>query len=134
MPVSRTNSDEGFPRAEWATTWPTARVARLRERLLTETRRVDLERARITTESYRRTEGAPMPVRRAVMLHDLARGTSIAIAEGERIVGNRSLAAPHGRHRPRRRGGLGGSGAGDPAHPPTGSLRHHLGRDRRAAR
>jgi formate C-acetyltransferase len=91
MPATHHNPEDGFPRAEWETTRPTDRVARIRERLLTEARRIDLERACITTESYRHTEGAPMPIRRAVMLHDLARATSIAIYDGERIVGNRSL-------------------------------------------
>ncbi len=83
--------EDGFPRAAWETTQPTARVARIRERLLNEPRRVDLARAVITTESYRRTAGAPMPIRRAEMLRDLARETPIAIYAGERIVGNRSL-------------------------------------------
>jgi formate C-acetyltransferase len=83
--------ENGFPSTVWDATRPTDRVARIRQRLLTAERRVDLERARITTDSYRRTEGLPMPVRRATMLRDLARRTSIAIYDGERIVGNRSL-------------------------------------------
>ena len=81
----------GFPREIWATTRPTARAARIKQRLVQNERRVDVERARLTTASYQATEGEPMPMRRARMLLHLARRLSIAIEPDEVIVGNRSL-------------------------------------------
>lgn len=80
-----------FPQEEWERTSPSARVARIRRRLLENPRQVDVERARYATESYQRTEGKPMPVRRAEMLLHLARQMSISIYPDELIVGNRSL-------------------------------------------
>jgi pyruvate formate-lyase/glycerol dehydratase family glycyl radical enzyme len=80
-----------FPQEEWERTRPSARVARIRRRLLENPRQVDVERARYTTESYHSTQGKPMPVRRAEMLLHLVRHMSIAIHPDELIVGNRSL-------------------------------------------
>ena len=80
-----------FPPAAWQTTRPTERAARIRDRLLDNVREVDLERARYATESYQRTEGQPMPIRRAKMLLHLAQEMSTAIHADELIVGNRSL-------------------------------------------
>ena len=80
-----------FPAAVWDSTRPPARVARIKDRLIRSERDVDIERARYTTESYRATEGDPMPLRRAKMLLHLARQMSIAIHPDEVIVGNRSL-------------------------------------------
>ncbi|MCB0160808.1 MAG: formate C-acetyltransferase, partial [Caldilineaceae bacterium] len=68
-----------------------ARVARIKSRLLENVRRIDIERARFTTETYRATAGEPMPLRRAKMLLHLAQSQSIAIDDDELIVGNRSL-------------------------------------------
>jgi formate C-acetyltransferase len=59
--------------------------------LLAHERQVDIERARYATESYQRTEGQPMPLRRAHMLLHLVRYMRIAIYPDELIVGNRSL-------------------------------------------
>ena len=70
---------------------PSSRVAGIKRRLLENARQVDVERARFTTESYRATEGEPMPMRRAKMLLHLARSLSIDIHPDEIIVGNRSL-------------------------------------------
>ncbi|MFN3335531.1 MAG: pyruvate formate lyase family protein, partial [Caldilinea sp.] len=81
----------GFPRSEWTTTRPTARVAAIKQRLLDEPRYLDVERARYTTQAYRATEGQPMALRRAQMLLHLVRHQSITIQPGELIVGNRSL-------------------------------------------
>ncbi len=75
----------------WALAMPDGRVARIKQRLLAEERWVDVERARIATRSYQRTEGQPTAIRRAQMLLDLARQMSIAIDPEELIVGNRSL-------------------------------------------
>jgi formate C-acetyltransferase len=84
------DATEGFPPEVWHTTQPTARVAALKERLFAAPRRLDVERARYTTESYRATEGRPMAIRRAQMLLHLVRSQHIAIEAGELIVGNRS--------------------------------------------
>ena len=87
----RARPERAFPREAWADTRPDEGAARIRAKLLADERRIDVERARITTESYRATEGQPMPVRRAQMLLDLARGLSIDIGPDELVVGNRSL-------------------------------------------
>lgn len=91
LPAFPLDPGAGFPRAEWATTRPTARADRIKQRLVQNQRQVDVERARFTTESYRQTEGEPMPIRRAKMLLHLARSLSITIEPDEIIVGNRSL-------------------------------------------
>ena len=79
-----------FPPEVWERSQPDERVLRIKRRLLETPRQVDIERARIATHSYRRTEGQPMPIRRAEMLLDLCREMSIAIHPDELIVGNRS--------------------------------------------
>ena len=81
----------GYQRAHWAATRPSPRVARIKQRLLLNERQIDVERARYTTQSYQRSEGQPMCIRRATMLLDLVRAMSITIEPDERIVGNRSL-------------------------------------------
>ena len=85
------NPASAFPREAWQSTCPTERVARIRDQLLRNEREIDVERARHTTQSYRDTEGQPMPIRRAKMLLHLVRHVSIAIHPDELIVGNRSL-------------------------------------------
>ena len=85
------NPGLAFPPDDWKTTRPIERIARMKTDLLRPARQIDLERARYTTASYQATEGQPMPLRRAQMLLDLARQTSIAIDADELIVGNRSL-------------------------------------------
>jgi len=82
---------QAFPPEAWATTQPDARAAVIKARLRETPRWVDVERARITTASYRATAGQPMPIRRARMLLDLVRQMQIAIYPDELIVGNRSL-------------------------------------------
>ncbi len=91
--ITRANIDPtvGFPPELWSTTRPTERVVRLKQRLLQQTRLVDVERARYATQSYRQTEGEPMVIRRARLLLHLVRSLSIAIYPAEIIVGNRSL-------------------------------------------
>ena len=82
---------DGFPPDTWATTRPAPRLAAIKERLLTTTRQIDVERARYTTESYRASEDEPMATRRAKMLLHLVRSMSITINPDELIVANRSL-------------------------------------------
>jgi pyruvate formate-lyase/glycerol dehydratase family glycyl radical enzyme len=49
---------------------------------------LDLERARLLTESYKRTEGEPMILRRAKALKHILENMTIYIRPGELIVGN----------------------------------------------
>ena len=69
---------------------PDERLKNIKRRLLENKRRIDLERARLTTEIYQQTEGEPMPVRRAKMLLHLVRNLTITIYPDEMIVGNRT--------------------------------------------
>ncbi|UCC62545.1 MAG: glycyl radical protein [Anaerolineae bacterium] len=86
----KSNPALAFPQVTWEATRPTERVARIKERLLCTERQIDVERARYTTQSYRHTEGQPMPIRRARMLLHLVRHMSITVHPDELIVGNRS--------------------------------------------
>jgi formate C-acetyltransferase len=87
----RANPATAFPSDSWADSRPAERIARIKARLLGCEREIDVERARYATQSYRQTEGQPMPIRRAKMLLHLVRTISIAIDDHELIVGNRSL-------------------------------------------
>ncbi|MFN8486240.1 MAG: glycyl radical protein [Caldilineaceae bacterium] len=85
------DASAGFLPEIWATTQPSPRVVRIKQRLLTTPRWLDGERARLSTEAYRASEGEPMALRRAKMLLHLVRNMSITIYSDEIIVGNRSL-------------------------------------------
>ncbi len=87
----KANPALAFPPELWGKTRPADRLLRIKARLLENGREIDVERARYTTESYRQTEGEPMPIRRAKMLLHLVRKLSITIDDDELIVGNRSL-------------------------------------------
>ena len=80
-----------FPPGRWSEITADERLSAVRRRLRDTPRQIDVERARFTTRSYRRTEGQPVPLRRATMLLDLAQQMSITIYPDELIVGNRSL-------------------------------------------
>lgn len=80
-----------FPPEQWDTNQLPQRLKTIKSRLLSDKRQIDIERARLTTESYRATEGEPMVIRRAKMLRHLAENLSIIITDEELIVGNRSL-------------------------------------------
>jgi hypothetical protein len=64
---------------------------------------VDLELARITRGGYRRAEGTAMPIRRAVMLHDLVRHLYRISRRADR---RQPVAAAAWAHFAGRRGGL----------------------------
>jgi pyruvate formate-lyase/glycerol dehydratase family glycyl radical enzyme len=75
----------------------TARVQRLREKLLDTTPEVCAERARYLTEAYRQYEADPPVLRRARALAHVLDKMTIYLQEGELIVGNqasRPRAAP----------------------------------------
>lgn len=68
----------------------TPRVARLRERMLSEPRFASIEQARIITDAYRSTEGMPRMLRRATALVAAMEKLEICVDPEERIVGNRT--------------------------------------------
>jgi pyruvate-formate lyase len=49
---------------------------------------LDLERARLVTESYKKTEGEPIAIRRAKALAHVLDNMTVYIRPGEMIVGN----------------------------------------------
>lgn len=57
--------------------------------------RLDLQRSRYLTESYRRTDGMPMVMRRALAIENVLKNMDIYIQEWERIVGS-SCSFPEG--------------------------------------
>ncbi len=83
--------DFGYPRVDWQNSQLHGRLQVMKSRILDNPRQIDIERARLTTESYRQTEGEPMVIRRAKMLQHLAEHLSISITDEELIIGNRSL-------------------------------------------
>jgi formate C-acetyltransferase len=82
---------QAFPPEEWKSAAARDRHAHIRQRLIENPREIDLVRARLSTGTYRQTEGQPMPLRRAAMLLHLVRNMPIDIHPDEVIVGNRSL-------------------------------------------
>lgn len=66
----------------------TERIRRLRERVARSEPSVCSERAVLVTESYKETEGQPMPIRRAKALDRVLRNMTVFIAPDELIVGN----------------------------------------------
>lgn len=66
------------------------RIARLKEDMLSEPRYATIEQARIVTESYRRSEGQPRCIQRALALRDALSMITIRIEPDELIVGNRT--------------------------------------------
>ena len=50
--------------------------------------KLDLERAKLLTESYKQTEGLPMPIRRAKALQHILENMTLFIRDQELIVGN----------------------------------------------
>lgn len=74
-------------------TWPrepTERGGRLKERFLSAPREIDIERARIYTEVFRRNEGAPPCTRAALALSETLRHMAIRIEDDELVVGVRT--------------------------------------------
>jgi len=66
------------------------RYQRLKERLIHTRPRIESERARLVTASYRESRGKPMSIRRALVLDRLLRHMTIGIGPDELIVGYRS--------------------------------------------
>ncbi|SMF29280.1 glycyl radical protein [Desulfovibrio gilichinskyi] len=64
------------------------RVEKILDRFLNTTPSICAERAELITESYKETEGLPMPTRRAKALEKILSGMSIFIQDDEILVGN----------------------------------------------
>lgn len=65
----------------------TARIERLRQNYVNTKPAICYERARIWTESHKRTEGEPIPIRRAQAFYDFCNEFDIKIFEDELIIG-----------------------------------------------
>lgn len=65
----------------------TPRIERLRQNYINSKPAICYERARIFTESHQRTEGQPVPIRRAQALFDFCNEFDVKIFEDELVVG-----------------------------------------------
>ena len=65
----------------------TDRIERLRQNYVNSKPVICYERARIFTESHKRTEGQPIPIRRAQAFYDFCNEFEVRIFEDELIVG-----------------------------------------------
>ncbi len=67
------------------------RAAGLKEELFANKREISLERARIYTKSYQKTEGQPAIIRRAKATAAVLAEVAISIRNGELLAGNRTI-------------------------------------------
>lgn len=67
------------------------RAAGLKEELFANKREISLERARIYTKSYQKTEGQPAVIRRAKATAEVLAEVAISIRNGELLAGNRTI-------------------------------------------
>ncbi|SMC17032.1 formate C-acetyltransferase [Clostridium acidisoli DSM 12555] len=67
------------------------RIQYLKDELFKEKREISLERSKIYTESWRKTEGEAVIIRRAKALKNILDKTKITIKPGELIVGDRTV-------------------------------------------
>ncbi|ABK62429.1 glycyl radical protein [Clostridium novyi] len=67
---------------------PTKRVEKLKEQILSATPCIEVERARLLTESFKETENQPIIIRKAKALEKILNEMPIVIREGELIVGS----------------------------------------------
>lgn len=65
----------------------TERIERLRQNYINDKPSICIERARIFTESHKRTEGYPLPIRRAQAFYDFCNEFDIRIFDDELVVG-----------------------------------------------
>jgi formate C-acetyltransferase len=72
---------------------PTPRVEAIRERFISITPEICVERAQLITESYKETEDQPILIRRARALEKILAGMTIFIQPDEVIVGNQCTKA-----------------------------------------
>lgn len=67
------------------------RIQYLKDELFNEKREISLERSKLYTESWRKTEGEAVIIRRAKALKNILDKTKITIKPGELIVGDRTV-------------------------------------------
>lgn len=67
------------------------RIIKLKSQLFETEREISLERALLYTESYKKTEGEPVIVRRAKATAHILNNVQMSIREGELIAGNRTV-------------------------------------------
>jgi pyruvate formate-lyase/glycerol dehydratase family glycyl radical enzyme len=67
---------------------PTPRVEAIKDRFITITPEICVERAQLVTQSYKETVDQPIYIRRAKALEKILNGMTIFIQDGELIVGN----------------------------------------------
>ena len=67
------------------------RIQTLKDGLFAEKRVVSLERAKLYTESWQKTEGEPVIIRRAKALTNILEQCEIQIKDGELIIGDRTV-------------------------------------------
>ncbi len=65
----------------------TDRIEKARQNYVNSKPSISIERARIWTESHKKTEGESMPIRRAKAFKDTCEQLDINIFEGELVVG-----------------------------------------------
>ena len=65
----------------------TPRVEKIRQNYVNSKPAISYERARIWTESHKRTEGLPVAIRRAQAFYDTCNELCVNIFEGELVVG-----------------------------------------------
>ena len=63
------------------------RVEMIRQNYINSKPAISYERARIWTESHKRTEGEPVAIRRAKAFYDTCNELDVKIFEGELVVG-----------------------------------------------
>ncbi|MFC2060095.1 glycyl radical protein [Chloroflexota bacterium] len=68
----------------------TDRVRKLREEFLADAPQMCSERVRLATESWKETEGEPIPLRRAKLFQRILEGMPVVIRKGELIVGSQT--------------------------------------------
>ncbi|MBU1943209.1 MAG: hypothetical protein KKE36_06005 [Actinobacteria bacterium] len=87
MSTSSASLPGGRPVASGAVHSPSARAARLKERLLSSPYEIDIERARSYTSAYRENEGEAPCMRAALALSEALRAQTIRIDDDELLAG-----------------------------------------------
>lgn len=72
------------------------RISKLKKDILGEPRYVDITQALLVTESYKKNEGKPKIIQRALAFRDVLRNLPLRIYDGELIIGNRTYGSRWG--------------------------------------
>ncbi|MGB3346012.1 MAG: glycyl radical protein [Candidatus Humimicrobiia bacterium] len=74
----------------------TKRIEKLRNKIINTVRKLDIERARLFTESYKKNENKPLILRRAMSLSYVLENMTIAIDPNELVVGDKAIEPRNG--------------------------------------